>query len=84
MINAKLGLRAKGKMSAIPIGTRVQMSKLGAARCPGLAKKQGIVVSGSRNPSTVSVQFDGNSLRTRTMLHMDYIEPIRAFEEIPR
>jgi hypothetical protein len=61
--------------SVFPIGTRIRMSKLGAERCPGLAKKKGIVVSGSRNPSTVSVRFDGNSLRTRTMLHVDYIEP---------
>ena len=69
--------------SVIPIGTRIKMSKLGAARCPRLAKRLGVVVSGSRNPSTVSVRFDGNSLWTRTMLHMDYIEPTGGFRREP-
>lgn len=64
---------------AVPLGTRFRMSKLGAARCPRLSQKQGIVIGGSRNPSSVLVQFDGNA--TPTSLHRDYLEEIRAEEE---
>lgn len=59
---------------AVPIGTRFRMSELGAARCPRLADRTGIVIGGSRNPSTIHVRFDGNV--TRTALHQDYVEPI--------
>jgi hypothetical protein len=67
--------------SAIPIGTHIKMSELGAHRCPRIAKKYGIVISGSRNPSTIHVRFDGNICRT--MLHIDYVEPIGPTDESP-
>jgi hypothetical protein len=65
----------------IPIGTHIKMSELGAHRCPRIAKKHGIVISGSRNPSTIHIRFDGNICRT--MLHMDYVEPIGPTDENP-
>jgi hypothetical protein len=66
------------KPSAIPLGTRIKMSELGAARCPRIADKRGVVISGSRNPNTVWVRFDGNM--SPTSLHRDYVEPIEANE----
>lgn len=66
------------KPSAIPLGTRIKMSELGAARCPRIAEKRGMVISGSRNPNTVWVRFDGNM--SPTSLHRDYVEPIEATE----
>ena len=59
---------------AIPVDTRFRMSELGAARCPRLAKRTGVVIGGSRNPRTIHVQFDGNA--TATALHQNYVEPI--------
>ena len=60
--------------AAIPIGTRIKMSELGALRCPRIAKKCGVVIGGSQNPSSVNVRLDGN--RSPTSLHSDYLEPI--------
>ena len=67
------------KPSAIPVGTRIKMSELGAARCPRIAAKRGMVISRSRNPNTVWVRFDGNM--SPTSLHRDYVEPIDAIED---
>ena len=54
------------------------MSERGAARCPRLAEKTGVVTGGSRNPSSIHVQFEGNL--TPTALHKDYVEPIGLAE----
>jgi hypothetical protein len=56
----------------IRIGARLKMSKLGAARCPRLADRKGIVVGGGRYHSTVRVIFDGS--KSPMSLHRDYIE----------
>jgi hypothetical protein len=57
----------------ITIGARVK-SPLGAARCPRLAGKEGVVVGGGQDPSTVRIIFDGS--RTPKSLHRDYVEPV--------
>ena len=55
----------------IAVGTRFKISKLGAARCPNLADKIGIVVGLSRRNTGITVLFDGD--RRPTCLHMGYI-----------
>jgi hypothetical protein len=58
--------------------TRVRMSALGAARCPNLAGREGIVVGAGRYRSTVRVMFD--SFRSPTSLHRTYVEPVAGKE----
>ena len=58
----------------IPIGARVKMSSLGAARCPRLAGKKRGAVGGGLYPSTVRIIFDGS--KTPKSLHRDYVEPV--------
>ena len=43
----------------IKIGDRVKMSPLGAARCPSLADREGVVVGGGQYQGTVRIIFDG-------------------------
>ena len=50
------------------------MSALGAARCPNLAGREGVVIGAGRYRSTVRVIFDG--FRSPTSLHSSYIEPV--------
>ena len=52
------------------------MSVLGAARCPNLAGREGVVIGTGRYRSTVRVKFDG--FRSATSLHNTYIEPVAA------
>jgi hypothetical protein len=54
--------------------TRVRMSALGAARCPNLAGREGVVVGAGRYRSTVRVMFDG--FKSPTSLHSTYIEAV--------
>jgi hypothetical protein len=58
--------------------TRIRMSALGAARCPSLAGREGVVVGAGRYHSTVRVLFDG--FRSATSLHRTYIEPVAPKE----
>jgi hypothetical protein len=60
--------------------TRIRMTVLGAARCPNLAGREGVVIGMGRYRSTVRVMFDG--FRSATSLHSSYIEPV-AGEEGP-
>ena len=60
--------------------TRIRMTALGAARCPNLAGREGVVIGMGRYRSTVRVMFDG--FRSATSLHSTYIEPV-AGEESP-
>ena len=62
----------------LPPQTRVRMSALGAARCPNLAGREGVVVGAGRYHSTVRVMFDG--FRSATSLHRTYIEPVAGKE----
>jgi hypothetical protein len=54
------------------IGARVKMSALGAARCPRLAAKEGIIVGCGCYNSIARVLFDGS--KSPISLHRDYIE----------
>jgi len=58
----------------LPPHTRIRMSALGAARCPNLAGREGIVVGAGRYRSTVRVIFDG--FKSPTSLHGSYIEAV--------
>jgi hypothetical protein len=55
------------------VGTRFKMSELGAARCPSLAGKTGIVVEVSHRTTGVAVLFDG--AKRPTYLYRDFITP---------
>ncbi|NOJ45313.1 hypothetical protein [Bradyrhizobium archetypum] len=56
------------------------MSALGAARCPNLAGREGVVIGSGRYRSTVRVMFDG--FKSPTSLHISYIEPA-VEKEVP-
>ena len=60
----------------LSIGDRVQISTLGATRCPRLAGKAGVVVGRSIYTNSVSVRFDGN--RTSSTFHRDYLQVVLA------
>jgi hypothetical protein len=66
--------QTQAKNDPIAVGTRFRMSKLGAARCPGLADRSGIVVEVGRRTTGLIVLFDG--ARRPTCLHRDFISPI--------
>jgi len=61
-------------MPSIAIGLRVRMSALGAARCPRLADKEGIIVGEGRYSNSLRILFDGSKLPVS--LHRDYIDQI--------
>jgi len=73
---SKAELTMHRETERIAVGTRFQMSELGAVRCPRLANKVGTVVGSSRYNSGLTVLFDGN--KTPTCLHRDYISPASA------
>jgi len=52
----------------------VRMSALGAARCPRIADKEGIIVGEGRYSNSLRILFDGSKLPVS--LHRDYIEQI--------
>jgi hypothetical protein len=54
------------------------MSALGAARCPNLAGREGVVVGAGRYHSTVRVLFDG--FKSPTSLHRTYVESVAGKE----
>ena len=58
---------------------RVRMSELGAARCPNLAGREGVIVGEGRYRSTVRVKFD--DFKSPTSLHSTYIEAVVPVEE---
>ena len=58
--------------------TRIRMTALGAARCPNLAGREGVVIGMGRYRSTIRVMFDG--FRSATSLHSSYIEPVAGEE----
>lgn len=58
----------------LSIGDRVQISTIGASRCPRLAGKTGIIVGRSIYANSVSVRFDGN--KTTSTFHRDYLQLI--------
>jgi hypothetical protein len=56
----------------IGLGARFKMSALGAARCPRLADREGVIVGRGFYNSTARVIFDGS--KSPMSLHRDYIE----------
>jgi hypothetical protein len=54
---------------SIAIGLRVRMSALGAARCPRIAEKEGIIVGEGRYSNSLRILFDGSKLPVS--LHRD-------------
>ncbi len=52
------------KTDGIAVGTRFKINELGAARCPKLADKIGIVVGLSRQTTGITVLFDGDRIVT--------------------
>ncbi len=62
------------KVDRIAVGTRFGMSVVGAARCPELAGRRGIVIDVSSRTTGITVLFDG--ARRPTCLHRDFISPI--------
>jgi len=62
------------EQSPPPQLTRVRMSALGAARCPNLAGREGVIVGVGRYRSTVRVMFDG--FKWPTSLHSTYVEAV--------
>ena len=65
----------------LSIGDRVQISALGAARCPRLAGKSGIVVGRSVYPNSLNIRLDGNG--TSSTFHRDYVEIAAADRACP-
>jgi hypothetical protein len=63
-----------GERPGLSPRTRIRMTALGAARCPNLAGREGVVIGMGRYRSTVRVMFDG--FRSATSLHSTYIEPV--------
>jgi hypothetical protein len=58
----------------LPRRTRIRMSALGAARCPNLAGREGVVVGSGRYRNTVRIMFDG--FKSPTSLHSSYVEAV--------
>jgi hypothetical protein len=54
------------------------MTALGAARCPNLAGREGVVVGAGRYHSTARVVFDG--FKSPTSVHRTYIEAVAGKE----
>jgi hypothetical protein len=61
--------------------TRIRMSALGAARCPNLAGKEGVIVGSGQYRSTVRVIFDG--YKWPTSLHSTYVEAVAEQDCLP-
>jgi hypothetical protein len=60
--------------SEFSIGDRVQISVLGASRCPRIANKTGTIVGRSVYVSCARVLLDGS--KSPTTVHRDYLEAI--------
>ena len=73
-----LGSRSPSPEDRLSLRTRIRMSALGAARCPNLAGREGVVVGAGRYRSIVRVMFDG--FRSATSLHSTYLEPVAGEE----
>jgi hypothetical protein len=58
------------------IGDRIQMSELGASRCPRLADKIGTIVGRSIYVNSVGVLFDGN--KSSRTVHCNYLESLET------
>jgi ribosomal protein L21E len=66
--------------SDFTIGDRIQISALGASRCPRLAGKTGAIVGRSIYANSVGVRFDGN--KSASTFHRDYVEMIVSADPV--
>jgi hypothetical protein len=57
----------------IELGSRCQLTELGAERCSKFSGQAGIIVGFSRANGSIRVLFDGT--KTPRSLHRSYIEP---------
>ena len=64
--------------TSLVTGTRIRMSELGAARCPRIAERTGVIVGRSHQNSSIRVLFDGS--KSPVSLHRDYVEQISFAE----
>lgn len=69
------------KADRIAAGACFEINKFGAARCPSLAEKSGVVIGCSPSNSGVTVLFDGT--KTPTCVHRDYISPASGSANMP-
>jgi hypothetical protein len=60
--------------SEFSIGDRVQISALGASRCPRIADRTGTIVGRSIFVNCVRVLLDGN--KSPTAIHRDYLAAV--------
>ncbi len=61
-------------MLSLSRGERVRMSKLGAARCPRIAGKSGVVIGTGHYPDVIRVLFDNS--KSPVSLHKKYLEKV--------
>jgi hypothetical protein len=64
----------RSRVPPVAIGTRFEMSALGAAHNPRLAEKKGTIVGRSRLNGSIRVLFDGR--KSLMSLHRDYIKQV--------
>jgi hypothetical protein len=73
--NVKLpGIAEMGSGPELRPGCRVQLTPLGAERCPKLQIRTGTILSEARNANGFRVQFDG--AKHPQTLHRTYITPV--------
>ena len=60
--------------SDFSIGDRVQISALGALRCPGIAERTGTIVGRSAYVNCARVLLDGN--KSPTTINLNYLKEI--------
>ena len=63
----------------LPGRIRVKLSALGAARCPNLAGRTGVIIGTGLYRSTFRIMFDG--FKAPTSRHSTYIEPLSEEEQ---
>lgn len=71
------------KVDRIAVGTRFEMSVVGAARCPELAGRRGIVIDVSPRTTGITVLFDGARRATCLHTHLRWADR-RAFHRFRR
>ena len=65
----------------LELGSRFQLTRLGAERCSRFVGQTGIIVGFSRANGSIRVLFDGT--KTARSLHRTYIEPVLAEARTP-
>jgi hypothetical protein len=74
MLNSRGEMTVKIESFPLKLGSRFQLTQLGAERCSKLIGQTGIIVGFSRANGSIRVLFDGT--KTARSLHRTYIEPV--------